>query len=231
MAKHSSENGADLFAIPFALARRRQKMVSEPYIVVDLDQHVRQTRRAHMTTEPAFQTVKFFVCFLAGLLRVIERKAPSVLVHTVIAVVRRGLEKEVVGPVQPRLQIARRLVGIGRQPGALKEGLPSERPLFLRKEIVVKPAKTLAVADRYVAGFQLLLELEHQCAFPRSSTGQATVNDDRGQALRDKINRRIVWKHHLLVAMLLDVHFPQHLDCLQAWRGRLSGIREEFKSA
>jgi hypothetical protein len=31
-------------------------MVSEPYIVVDLDQHVRQTRRAHMTTEPAFQT-------------------------------------------------------------------------------------------------------------------------------------------------------------------------------
>src|SRR6202040_1475321 len=134
-------------------------------------------------------------------------------------------------PVQPRFQIARHLVGIGRQPGALKESLPSEPPLFLRKEIVVKPAKTLAVADRYVAAFQLLLELEHQCAFPRRSTGQATVHDDGGQALRDKINRRIVWKHHLLVAMLLDVDFPQHLDCLHAWRGRLSGIREEFKSA
>jgi hypothetical protein len=39
MAKHSRENGADLFAMPFALMRRRQKMVSEPYIVVDLDQH------------------------------------------------------------------------------------------------------------------------------------------------------------------------------------------------
>jgi hypothetical protein len=37
MAKHSRENGADLFAISFALLRRRQKMVSEPYIVVDLD--------------------------------------------------------------------------------------------------------------------------------------------------------------------------------------------------
>jgi hypothetical protein len=37
MAKHSRENGADLFAIPFALLCRRQKMVSEPYIVVDLD--------------------------------------------------------------------------------------------------------------------------------------------------------------------------------------------------
>ena len=31
-AKHSRENGADLFAIPFALLRR-QKMVSGPYIV------------------------------------------------------------------------------------------------------------------------------------------------------------------------------------------------------
>jgi hypothetical protein len=57
--------------------------------------------------------------------------------------------------------------------------------------------------------------------------GQATVHNDRDQALRHKINRRIVWKHHLLVAMLLDVHFPQYLDCLHAWRGRLSGIREE----
>lgn len=28
MAKHSRENGADLFAIPFALLRRRQKMVN-----------------------------------------------------------------------------------------------------------------------------------------------------------------------------------------------------------
>src|SRR5580693_3077125 len=164
-----------------------------------------------MTTEPAFQTVQFFVRFLAGLLRGIDRKAPSVLVHAGIAVARRGLEKEIVGPVQPRFQIARHLVGIGRQPGALKEGLPSERPLFLRKEIVVKPAKTLAVADRYVAGFQLLLELEHQSAFPRRSTGQATVHDDRGQALRDKINRRIVWKHHLLVvtpASLKDIFTP-----------------------
>ena len=67
-------------------------------IVVDLDQHVRQTRRAHMTTEPAFQTVKIFVCFLAGLFRGIDRKAPSVFVHAGIAVARRGLEKEIVGP-------------------------------------------------------------------------------------------------------------------------------------
>jgi hypothetical protein len=37
MAKHSRENGADLFAIPFALLCRRQQMVSEQYIVVDLD--------------------------------------------------------------------------------------------------------------------------------------------------------------------------------------------------
>ena len=36
---------------------------------------------------------------------------------------------------------------------------------------------------------------------------------------------------HLLVAMLLGVHFPQHFDRLHAWRGRLSGVREEFKSA
>ena len=93
MAKHSRENGADLFAIPFALLRPRQKMISEPYIVVDLDQHVRQTRRTHMTTEPAFQTVQFFLRLLAGLLRGIDRKAPSVLVHAGIAVARRGLGK------------------------------------------------------------------------------------------------------------------------------------------
>jgi hypothetical protein len=70
---------------------------------------------------------------LAGLLSGIDRKAPSVLVHAGIAVARRGLEKEVADPVQARFQVARHLLGIGRQPGALKEGLPPEGPLFLWK--------------------------------------------------------------------------------------------------
>ena len=60
---------------------------------------------------------------------------------------------------------------------------------------------------------------------------QVTVHDDRGQALRDKINSRIGWKHHLLVARLLDVLFPQHLDCIMQGEDVRPPSGKKFKSA
>ena len=145
-----------------------------------------------MTGEPAFQAIKPFLRFFAELLGSVGRQAPAVLIYGGVAVAGRGLEEKVVGAVQPCGQIAGDILGVGRQTGSLKERLPAGRPLLLRQKVVVELAETLAVSDREVAGFQLLLQLEHQGAFPCLPVGRAAVRHDNGnQPLRDEIDGRI----------------------------------------
>jgi hypothetical protein len=43
------------------------------------------------------------------------------------------------------------VLGIGGQAGPLEERLPERLPAFLREEVVLEPAESLAVLDREVA--------------------------------------------------------------------------------
>ena len=127
------------------------------------------------------QTILFLlVQFLGGL----GGQAPAILVNHRVAVARGCLEKALIGFAETARKILLYLLGSEGRPERQKKILTYALPTAVVDEEPLQPREPFAVADREVAGLELVAQLEQQGALPGAPVNLALVYDDGLKALR-----------------------------------------------
>jgi hypothetical protein len=218
---------ADVLGDPLAALGRGQEVVREVQVVVDLNGQVRQPCRAHAPGQPRLQLGPPRLGLGVELLGGVRGQMPAILADRGEAVAGRRREEQVVGPIEPPLEVGGDVLGVGRQAGPAEERLAERPPLRGREEVLLEPPEPLAVPDGEVARAQVVLQLQQHGALPGPPVGLAVGHDERAEPLGDGARGGVVGQ----LPPGVGVHLLEDADGAQARDGFIAGVREELQGA
>jgi hypothetical protein len=115
---------------------------------------------AHVLCQPGFEVSQTILFLLVQFLGGLGGQAPAILVNHRVAVARGCLEKALIGFTETARKILLYLLGIGGQTRTAKKILTHALPTAVVDEELLQPREPFAVADREVAGLELVAQLE-----------------------------------------------------------------------
>ena len=161
-----------------------REIAGKAKLIVDFDQEVGQFHAAHVLRQPGFEVSQTVLSLLVQFLAGLGGQPPAILVNHGVAVARCRLEKALIGFAEAAREILRYLLGIGGQTRTAKKVLTYSLPTVVVDEELLQPREPFAVADREIAGLELVAQLEQQGALPGPPVNLAVVYDDGLKALR-----------------------------------------------